>query len=475
MIPRIPPPSLRFDELPPFATLKHEARPLSFVVDPTQLDDGEARDVLLAYAKDGGVRLYATSPVDGAADLELAQVPDGYVPRHQLEDVLSGKWSDEATVCSFAVMGLARRAAAAGERAQELGCSVAEARRNAVLITTTEQLQDCDGLVSDDAAVRSAGTTRSTIYSSGEAAALIGLQARVGGDFSLGPDMGPFGRFYFYWILARELLPAGWQWFSACHVASTHPDGDSDIFDIAGAAIHRLDRALRARDLFHAAAKQTPANSDDALFYFETTMLYLSAAFDVVARVANRVYRPTGSSTPSWRSTPWLQKLGERDAALAAFMQLGEPARDALEAVQLLRNTIHGEALSEIEHQAGGERRKLIQVPPSELGDLLTVIERRGGRARWGVEEHSRAYVDPQLYIEATIADAAPALDRLMAMTQVERLPGVDLATIKGAPPNVPSPAPRSWTDFDPFSFENRRRVRALGGFGEIPIADDEA
>ena len=75
-----------------------------------------------------------------------------------------------------------------------------------------------------------------------------------------------------------------------------------------------------------------------------------------------------------------------------------------------------------------------------------------------------RAHLEPEVYVECAFADAGLALDTLLAATDVNRLPGVDLARLRGAPRNSPaSPRPRN---DDPFSFEFRQRVRLLGGFG---------
>jgi len=149
-------------------------------------------------------------------------------------------------------------------------------------------------------------------------------------------------------------------------------------------------------------------------------------------------------------------------------MRAETPGRDALDVVQLLRNTIHGEAIRGIEHRGlGGERRNLLEVPKSELARLIPVLERLGGPERWGLSGHGgHSYVDAQMYLEALMPDVTTSLNALLGATDVRRLPGVTGTDLRGAPANVPSGLPVH--RLDPFSFEIRRRVRVLGGFGEI-------
>ncbi len=58
-----------------------------------------------------------------------------------------------------------------------------------------------------------------TVCTPAEALALIGLYLRTQGDFLVWKDPGSkraatFNKGLFYWVGARELLPAGWRWFT---------------------------------------------------------------------------------------------------------------------------------------------------------------------------------------------------------------------------------------------------------------------
>ena len=63
----------------------------------------------------------------------------------------------------------------------------------------------------------------------GGALALVSLYLRGQGEFLVWKDSGSassasFNKGLFYWVGARELLPAGWRWFSAC-VDHSYPPG----------------------------------------------------------------------------------------------------------------------------------------------------------------------------------------------------------------------------------------------------------
>lgn len=459
----------RWDDPVPFPGPRDEERPLCFVFDPELLAHSEGRRALLAFAAAGGITAYATTRIEGTALLELPDVPADYAPASVWEDVLTGRWiEDGGSHGIFGIAGVRDDLRRAAERAPTFNLPRDEAQRRVLLAAAAVETRDCDAVVSDDPAVRELAPTRARVLTSAEAVALIGLQARAREDFTLGPDLDPLPRWLFYWVMARELLPAGWPWFSACLASSRAPGGSSAVGDLAGAAITRLDRALRARDRFHSQAKRPPAgNDDDALFQFETTLLYLSAAFDVTARVAAIVYRLGQPRNANWRWKDWMRDLQRHDQALAALMSPEQPARDALEAVQLLRNTIHGEAIRGVEYQSGGDRRTMLEIPEREREQLLAVLERLGGRKRWGfAAAGSHSYVDPQLYLETLMEHAAPALNAILAATDVARLRGVTKAELTCTPQNEETPRdPRG--RFDPFRFEFRRRVRVLAGFGD--------
>jgi hypothetical protein len=137
-------------------------------------------------------------------------------------------------------------------------------------------------------------------------------------------------------------------------------------------------------------------------------------------------------------------------------MQEGTESRDALELIAPLRNTIHGAGLGAV-LMAGRHATNLILVPPDEKARLLDVASRRGGLAKWGLQDHgSDMRLDPCAYVESLVPAATRALNQLMELTQVEILPGVDSARITQDPPAD------EWV----FGPEGRARLLLLSGLG---------
>jgi hypothetical protein len=126
-----------------------------------------------------------------------------------------------------------------------------------------------------------------------EAIALVGLFLRSRGDYTVWPEYGlSYGRWGYYWGLTRELLPAAWRWFGAC-VQSRH-GGDSERVQMLGqAALQRIDRALRCRDIVHIEVAKPDSRdaAGEALFHLNALLVALCGAFDAVARVAHIVYK----------------------------------------------------------------------------------------------------------------------------------------------------------------------------------------
>jgi hypothetical protein len=96
-------------------------------------------------------------------------------------------------------------------------------------------------------------------------------------------------------------------------MGSCHRSGDERLFGLAGSAIERLSRALRARDRMQEQLRlrATSDTQEEALFYFDVVLLMLAAALDVVARVAHRIYGlpARGYRGASWRSDEWRTTL----------------------------------------------------------------------------------------------------------------------------------------------------------------------
>lgn len=165
----------------------------------------------------------------------------------------------------------------------------------------------------------------------------------------------------------------------------------------------------------------------------------------------------------SWRR-PWRTgQLAPVAASLAQLMDAGTAARDALELVALLRNTIHGEALrTVVARHSNRPLQNVLLLPKDQEHQLLAIIDRRGGNDAWGIREHPSLGVSMQLdvFVESSFPMAVNALDSLMGGIEVERLAGVQPAALSAGPP---ADNPRNQLG-DAFDSIGRRQVRLMAG-----------
>jgi hypothetical protein len=91
-----------------------------------------------------------------------------------------------------------------------------------------------------------------TFCTPAQALALVSLYLRSQATFPIwlgtdGKGGETFSKGLFYWVGARELLPAGWRWYSAC-VAHDHARGADELTYLGEAVFQRVTRTLQARD-----------------------------------------------------------------------------------------------------------------------------------------------------------------------------------------------------------------------------------
>jgi hypothetical protein len=301
------------------------------------------------------------------------------------------------------------------------------------------------------------------------ALALAGLYLRARDDFTLRRLPGfreTLGRGLFYWVLARELLPNAWRSTSA-GVQHKQATGDDRVLQLFMSAITRLDRALRSRDRLHHQMKleQNNDTADEALFFLDTFLVFLVAAFDAVGRAAHLTYGLDASRLHevSWRR-PWrTRQLAPVAASLAQLMDDGTAARDALDLVALLRNTVHGEALRTVAAKYDSRPvQNALLLPEDQELQLLASIARRGGNEAWGIRELPGRGISMQMdvLVESIFPMTANALDTLIGGVEVERLAGVQLTTLPTGPP-VDDPGNEHDDVFDSI---RRRQVRLMAG-----------
>jgi hypothetical protein len=305
--------------------------------------------------------------------------------------------------------------------------------------------------------------SRGNIRSVEEAVALVGLFLRSRGDYTVWPEYSfHYGRGSYYWGLARALLPAGWRWFSAC-VTSSSNGGPDKALTLGQAAIRRVERALRCRDVVHIELAKPDSRdaAGEALFYLDSLLVALSGAFDSVARVAHVTYEMPGQLRwASWRNREWLKQLRDADNDLAARMVSGTDGGDSLELVAALRNCLHGEPLDLVTVSRGYEGRTLVTVPDEEAAKVRSIVQRHPPADSFGIEDLSFGLAfKPEILCEALVPWAVRTLDALMAATDVTRLPGVAGTVLRAGPPNDERPGFPGL-----FQPETRHRLRMLAG-----------
>ena len=268
----------------------------------------------------------------------------------------------------------------------------------------------------------------------------------------------------FYWVGARELLPAGWRWFSAC-VEHAHSLGSAhgldDLVYLGGAVFQRITRVLQIRDDLLRAMNRRQDNdtAEDALIVLDVCLIFLMGAVDATARVAHRVLGlpPGGSYQAKWQNPSWLNSVATVAPALAANVAASIPGHDALTILRLLRNSVHETGLTAMGIGLPGLREgTLIGLPSADRERILAAADRLGGRTEWGLREliPGRLHAEPDLLLERLLPAVIELLNELMATTPVENLSGVSLTPEKHSPPRD-----------SPFGERERSSVRWQLGF----------
>lgn len=264
-----------------------------------------------------------------------------------------------------------------------------------------------------------------------QALPLISLYLRRQGIFltysSLdGSATSSFNRGLFYWVGTRDLLPAGWRWFSACVQADEERDG---LVNLGQSLFQRVQRALQDRDAALWALNQPQNNdtADDALGSLDTVLLSLMAAVDVTARVAHRSLGLDGSEYKAgWQNKNWLKKVEATAPSLAAVVGPGSQGINILDVLRLLRNSIHGAALQPLAVSTHPAQRDatLVGLPSADAQRLLDAMDALGGRSAFGLRILLPHWIhaDPGKLLDSIFAGAVNLLDQLMRETPVERL-----------------------------------------------------
>jgi hypothetical protein len=289
------------------------------------------------------------------------------------------------------------------------------------------------------------------------ACGLLGLFLRARRDYTTDPAIGNPERPP-YWLLAQQMLPAGWRWHEACwKVAPTN----EVLWEQAKTTFRRVADGLRARDGI-AMAYQLPAGptaEEEAPFFLDAMLVSFAAAFDGAAQVAHAAYALT-ASTVGWTQKAWLRELARAEPALAALAKGATPGGDVMTLIRVLRNSIHGPGTDSHTWPSRTHRPRVqISVPERHRGKFDAAVKRQGGDAAWGIRVRSAEFVgfDAFEFTEQLVPRALTALDEMMATTDVDRLlPPGEL------PIEQQAPAGGRWTGAP----DAQERLRLLSGLG---------
>lgn len=237
----------------------------------------------------------------------------------------------------------------------EYGGDVEETYR-ALVLTQACTMHDLDGFVTSfPFAERGWGSfvKKAHVQSAREAVALLGLYLRAHGDFTVQQE-GNHGTFLaphkFYAGAAVAPLRRYPDWLRLA-VGRWRSARGAVAHDLLRGFEVRLGRALRARDYFvvRTRALRPDDSWEEALFFFEAFLLSAAGALDALARYCHeRLNSEVAARRQAGASRDWREKLLKARPELTPVIRREDTRlRATSEIVGLLRNYIHGEALTQ--------------------------------------------------------------------------------------------------------------------------------
>ena len=284
-----------------------------------------------------------------------------------------------------------------------------------------------------------------TVCSPSDALTLVGLYLRTKDQFLAWKNPGeeisePFERRDFYLVGARELLPEGWRWFSACVAHSISQESAPDANNLTylgGAVFQRIAGVLQARDnvMRTVNQKQDSQVIEDALDSLDICLVFLVGALDATARVAHHVLGLPAKDVRNagWQRKDWIGEVKKRSPELEMLVAPGTSGADTLKIVTRLRNTVHDTGLRSlgIIGLSGVRETTLAGVclPASSRKEVTDAVKNMGGLDAWSLQElfPEMLHFDPGVLLDRLLPAVLELLNKLMENTPVESLAGVSL------------------------------------------------
>ena len=389
--------------------------------------DGE-KLFIISTEKEGNAQLAYTPSEDDILEFTVTK-SDGTVDYHAIPFVQQYKriamlpdftrWAESETI---------ERAFIAAQTEKELGAHI--------FITNDKFLLEHKdiGMIADSYPLNLADGT-----------ALIGLVQRRRNNFKIVIERqdtftktSTHGRWSFFWFASRDLLPSAWRLVTGC----AQMPGDK-CRNLALTVITRTSNALKCRDHIHEQIflEQTNSSTEDALFYLEYYLISFTAAFDVLARIADAIYQPTDSNgkrlkSITWRGS-WRLALAREDSMLAALMAPGAFNRDVLDFIASLRNYIHEEGLQGAMHTKNGKPAPvLLRIPQAEVPNIIALVNRLT-RGTWTIDysHPDVTFLELSDLMEKVTPLTVEALNSIMKTIDITKIPRYDPSKVETMPP----------------------------------------
>jgi len=296
-----------------------------------------------------------------------------------------------------------------------------------------------------------------------DALAILGLYFRSQGRFPVTGELD-FNRGLFYWVGARELLPEAWRLVAGTSQSEVEA-GYGRLLALAHSTIQRVARALETRDALHLAIN-SPQNNDTldiALSSLDIVLSLLMGALDSLARIAHEILHLDGSERQAaWQRKDWVADVKLAAPGLAEVVSSGSDHKSALTILNLLRNSVHGEALRGVTFVKQSSPQSLVTLPSGDQDEVIQAMNALGGLNRWGIEATAsdEILVDPGILVDRLFPRVNALLNDLMSRIPVERLPNVALT-----PADVEPPASSTTGSLDAFDPRFRQSIRWQLGF----------
>jgi hypothetical protein len=405
-------------------------RPLRIIVDDQSVASDAALDLIASLAKRPGVCVFRTAQ-ESPRRIEINAVSEegDYVPVNYV---------DPDGVTRMAVSAAHSWRRYAETTLQEHGGEVEEVFREFVLAQAATH-HDADILILEPNALAaprwSDWRAKAHVADARAGCAMLGLYLRAHNDFTV--KVAEVTNFLpqdsYYRGAAIAALPAYDRWLHAAFTA-WRDGGEPEPLRLLRGAEVRLGRALRARDYFNVRVRDFRSDDswDEALFFFESFLLLLGGALDSAARFVHVVYDVPGPLwRVGWRRENWTAALVKKEPVFASLVTPSGAVRAIADLVGVLRNYIHGEALSHEIHlneDAGpeiiGYGPGALAVGPEDGSRLIAAAELLGPRDEWGLEVtfNEVVLVLPGRFLAPLVRAVFAALRTIMDAVDLDRL-----------------------------------------------------